>query len=72
MKAIVLSLLIVGCGVKTAPRSSIIEVRPAIPFKETIHDTTKKSGTLQTPDQTGQAEDDETQGDQKDGTQRGY
>jgi hypothetical protein len=31
----ILALLVFSCGVKTAPRSIIIETRPVIPFKET-------------------------------------
>lgn len=36
MRVIGVFFLVVGCGVKTAPRSTIIESIPAVPFKETI------------------------------------
>ena len=70
MKAIVLSLLIVGCGVKTSPRSTIIEARPAIPFKETVPQTSSKPEDTQTPALIEEPEEDTTQGDTTYGTQR--
>jgi len=70
MKAIVLSLLIVGCGVKTSPRSTIIEARPAIPFKDTVSNKASNSENPQSPEQDIQPEEEHPQGEQTYGTQR--